>query len=454
LFVLRNFELKEKKMSAKSLRKMVVLSVVLVCISAGFVRAGELGLQEKLSKEVKIRLNDVTIAEALEKIGQKAGVEFVLSDEAVWKLPQGEATRLSVTLDGPLAESMTEMLNAFFMRYAVGREEVTIYPRLELKHILGRPTTKQLEVLHSIYVGRIAVYKLDNVQSTINDAIAKEIMILPILVQEQINGLLRQLIGEISRYDWNGGQKTASYTVKSVKERQAEGEDTEFDLPTSVTVVQLLDQVGVERYEPRSTRWYLSGMDFDNQVPEIRVVPYGVFRQAKLDQVVDISFSGERADVIIQRLAGWADMELIVTKEDPSWLQEEISVDMQNTKLGQAILNIVGVVDGGVDISVGNNQITVRGPRHSPKAAAARGPRGRSRTTSRRPASSGRAGSDSYVGKISIPMDDGKYYVEFMLRESDLTEQLKKLREEKIEEVLGRAPSPKPKLTPAATPKK
>ena len=33
-------------------------------------------------------------------------------------------------------------------------------------------------------------------------------------------------------------------------------------------------------------------------------------------------------------------------------------------------------------------------------------------------------------------MDGGKYFIEFMLRESDLTEELKKLREEKIKEIL------------------
>jgi len=33
-------------------------------------------------------------------------------------------------------------------------------------------------------------------------------------------------------------------------------------------------------------------------------------------------------------------------------------------------------------------------------------------------------------------MDGGKYFIEFMLRESDLTEELKKLREEKIREIL------------------
>ncbi len=137
-------------MNTKRFRKMVVLAVALVCISAGYVRADKLGLQEKLSKDVKIQLKDVTIAEALEKIGEKAGVTLVLSDEAAWKLPQGAATRLSVVLSGPLAESMTEMLNAFFMRYAVGHEEITIYPRPELEHILGRPTVGQLEVLKAI----------------------------------------------------------------------------------------------------------------------------------------------------------------------------------------------------------------------------------------------------------------------------------------------------------------
>jgi hypothetical protein len=45
-----------------------------------------------------------------------------------------------------------------------------------------------------------------------------------------------------------------------------------------------------------------------------------------------------------------------------------------------------------------------------------------------------------YVGKISIPMEGGKYFIEYMLRESDLTEDLKQLRTEKITEILGTQP--------------
>jgi len=118
---------------------------------------------------------------------------------------------------------------------------------------------------------------------------------------------------------------------------------------------------------------------------------------------------------------------------------------MQNTKLRQAILNILTTVDGYVTIDIRSNKIIVRGPSNPDKVS-----RPQTRGRRRRPAASA---SEGYVGKISIPMDGGKYYVEFMLRESDLTEQLKKLREEKMEEVLGRAPSPEPKLTPEAAPK-
>ena len=155
----------------------------------------------------------------------------------------------------------------------------------------------------------------------------------------------------------------------------------------------------------------------------IRVVSEQDFREAKLDQVVDISFKDERADVILQRLAGWIGMELLVSKKEPSWLEEKIVVNMQNIKIRQALINIVNAVDGGMYFD--GNGIRIIGPERPRKVAAP----GKTK-------SSGGAGED-YVGKISIPMGEGasKYYIEFMLRESDLTEELKKLREDKIKEI-------------------
>jgi hypothetical protein len=36
-------------------------------------------------------------------------------------------------------------------------------------------------------------------------------------------------------------------------------------------------------------------------------------------------------------------------------------------------------------------------------------------------------------------MDCGKYFIEFMLRERDLTEELKKLRDQKIKEIIKKS---------------
>jgi len=388
-------------MNAKNSVRKAVVGIALVCISVGHVWADKLQLQARLSKEVKIELRDVTIAEALEKIGKKAGVKFVLSDEAAWKLPQGEATRLSVMLDGPLAESMTEMLNAFFMRYAVGDEEITIYPRPELDHILGRPTTKQLDLLRTIYTKAFKTYH--SPRTLTSEILGQEVLISPVGRHSDLRNFLSSLRTTVRRSD-----------------------GTEiYELIISVTLAQVFDSY--------TSAWYLCQMEFPNQIPEIRLVSSPAFRAAKLDQIVDISFKEEKAEVIIQRLANRTGMELRIDKRDPSWLEGIITVDMQNVKLRQALRNVVSTVDGDVRIDVKGNEIRMVGPRHKKKAAA--------------PKPSGSAG---YVGKISIPMDGGKYYIEFMLREKDLTEELKKLREAKMKAILGESPKPARKPKPAA----
>ncbi|MHC4572899.1 MAG: hypothetical protein ACYS76_02005 [Planctomycetota bacterium] len=391
--------------------RTVIVGLALVCISAFCVRADRLALQEKLSKEVEIQLRDVTIAEALEEIGRKAGVKFVLSDEATWRLPHGEVTRLSLMMQGPLAESMTEMLNAFFMRYAVGDEEITIYPRPELDHIMGRPTTKQLGLLRAIYTNAIAEYT-DGPQNTVNVALGEEVAVVPYTVHDTIDSIFHQMAG---------------------KQRQSpRPEDVRFKLSAPMTVAQLLDQIDVYGYDFRRKvrthqdgRWCISRIDFPEQIPEIRIVSEKDFREAKVDQLVDISFKDEKAEVILQRLGRWTGMHFIVDTTDPSWLRETISVDMQNITLRQAIRNIAAIVDGHVGINTEENEIVIEGPVHEKKKAA--------------PETAERKGAD-YVGKISIPMDGGRYYIEFMLRESDLTDELKKLRQEKIKKVLGESP--------------
>jgi hypothetical protein len=386
-------------MYATNLRRMFIVTLI-IGVAVGYAQADKQQLQENLSRNVKIQLKDATIAEALNKIGRDAEVKIVLSDEAQWKLPYGAATRLSVTLEGPLADSLTEMLNAFFMRYVVGDEEITIYPRKELEHILGRPTTEQLELLKKIYSYRIEV------SGGVSEGVFFE--------------LIKNSTGPISFFP--------HYTLQKMFQVLAQMGSDQGSLPTTLAV--LLEQVGTTEGMPR---WYLTGMDFPNQIPAIRLVEEEDFREAKLDQIVDISFRDERPDVILQRLTGWAGMELVVVRGNSLRMNNEITVNMQNITLRQAIRNIVSTINGEMGIDIGDNEIQIIGPIRIPLARASQTP------ASVDPKSSGST-SEGYVGKISIPMEGGKYYIEFMLREGDLTEELKKLREEKIKEIIEKTP--------------
>jgi len=382
-------------MSAKSFTRIVIVAVAVGFVFAGPARADKKQLQEKLNKDLSIELDDVTIAEALEIIGQEAKLKIALSDEAVWELPEGENTRLSVKLQGRLSDSLTEMLSAFFMRYAVGDEQITIYPRPELEHIIGRPDTRQLELLKKIYTMRIE-FAQGFSQEFVNSFIGKSmgVSFLPYNIPNQIYIILKT------------------------------SEDDKGTSPTTLAV--LLEQIGTDLHRPH---WYISGTDLPNEVLMIKMVSEEDFRQAKLDQIIDISFADERADVILRRLAEWAGMELSINTKSPSWLKRKISVKMQDVTLKQALQNIVSTVYCSFSISTRNNSVDVQGPMNLRKTAVPRKTQESVGT------------EDGYVGKISIPMDGGKYFLEFMLRQSDLTEELKNLREEKIKEVIQKTAS-------------
>ena len=441
-------------MRTKIFVRTVLIVITLVCVTASLARAGKLDLQAGLSKGIKIELNDVTIAEALDKIGKKVGVKLVLSNEAAWKLPYGEATRLSLALDGPLAESLTEMLNTFFMRYVVGDNEVAIYPREELEHIIGRPSARQLTILRKVYTSTIHNYYGDQPQRTLNEALGRDIIILPITVQQQINDLLRQLAGKDPIYTWDRGRQekfekivTRTEGKKSFRFQVETVRDTEtVSLPTPVTLVQLLSQVGIENYDPRTTRWYIGGTEFAEQVPEIRVVGIETFADLNLNQKVDISYEEYPADKILGELARRAGVELEIKSQVylNEYKEYQLSVEMKNTTIEQAFRNITRMIGSYCEIH--NATVAICGSNESktPKtkaSTAARRPV--TRPTSRRP-----SGSGDYVGKISIPMDGGDYFIEFMLRESDLTEELKALRAEKMKAI---GLKEREKLHPAAT---
>lgn len=420
-------------MSTTKRTNTIIMSLILACVLVSSAMAERLDFQQNLSKEITIRLNNVTFVEALDKIGKEAGVKFVLSSEAEWKLPYGVATRLSAVLDGPLSDSMTEMLNAFFMRYAVGDQELTIYPRAELEHIIGRPTTRQLQLLKDIYTKPIKVYKVDKLQETLNLALKQDIFVSPMDIQGQLNNLLRQLVAKDPIYRSSTSPRNRmrppirSTTI--IKEATATEpgtpEPTEIELPTPVTIVQLLKQVRPEG-SSSNAEWYLARMDFGGQTPEIRIVSKTALKFFKRQQKIDIFYKDESLDKIFRGIASRGGVTMTISNLD-NLRKLRMSVNMQNISIEQALRNIADMA--GLDYGFDHDYVmSIAGP----KSVTPTPP------TKKAPATT----SSGYVGKVSIPMDGGKYFIEFMLRENDLTDELKKLRNEKMKSILGAKDQP------------
>jgi hypothetical protein len=263
--------------------------------------------------------------------------------------------------------------------------------------------------------------------------------------------LLRQLVGKDEIiFTRSQGKQTVIIATKAGEDGQEEEKGLNYELPTPITLIQLLNQVSAgDRDDSRSTTWYISGIDFPGQSPEIRVLATYEFARLKLDQKIDISYKDTSLDKIYQDLASMAGVSLNVAQG--SYLNEHrVSINMQNIPIGQAAGNIADMV-GAKCIAPG--YIEISGP-GKPKSKTSPVPR---RTTAR--SSSRSSSSEGYVGKISIPMDGGKYFLEFMIRENELSDELKQLRAEKKKELLGKEgeeakPKPATSISPARAPRK
>jgi len=398
---------------------IVIAATFMMCIQPNLIWADKIEVSKKLAEEVSIQLKDVTIIEALEKIGKKAGIEIVLSDEAQWKLPEGAATRLSVTLVGPLGESLDKMLRVFFMRYVTGEDKLTIYPRPELEHIIGRPNHRQLRLLRTIYTDKFRV--TDSFKGTQIEKLGN--------LKESVLKLLQEKLGDVIFVP----SQAVDHIIKSMR-TVAAGSTA---LP--VTFADLFEQV--------SDAWYISGLEFPDQPARINFVTASEFNRKKLDQIIDISFRNEKPTVIFDKLTKYTGIELRYAGDAYDYLfvdgeDCEFSVEMQNIKLRQAFYNLAAMLNVNLDFAETTREgfcciiSPIREDKNKPVGVL---PRRIPRKT-----------EDEYIGKISIPMQGGKYYIEFMLRRKDLTEEMQKLWQEKLGEILKPT---KQRSTPAPTKK-
>ncbi len=402
---------------------MTALVLVGLGIGVAQVRADQTQLQERLKQDLSVQLENITVAQALEQIGQKAGVKIVLSPGAVWKLPEGPDTRVSVTLAGRLSESLEKMLNNFFLRYAVGSETLTIYPRPELKHVIGRPSTAELKLLRNIYANQVSGSVGAGLREVPEDAVLRMLKMLAgepmaIVPPEEVRTLGRILQNVVTQSSRSSGPAP----------------DVNSPRGNTWTLATLLD--GVERSGDPQKTWYIQGPGFSRKVSEIRIVPREEFWRAHLDQVVDVSFSGETGEAIMRTLAARGDLTIHFPGGSvPEALARTMTLEVQNAALNDVLERAASVlgVRRMLNISEGTLELTaLTKPILPPKEAS-------------QPAPGESSAGGGYVGKISIPMDGGRYFIEFMLRESDLTDELRQMRQQKLRQILEELTKATPK---------
>lgn len=412
--------------------------LVIVALVATVGVADSTALQARLAQDVEIELTDVTIAEALERIGAQAGVAIELSDEAVWKLPDGRQTRLSVTLEGQLAEGLEQMLNEFFLRYAIGSGAVVAYPRAELRHILGRPTPGLLKLLRSIYTEQTWISARPDLGGgnadaafalgAVNQFAGEPVAIFPLRRFDDVE----RIIMSIARRNY-ASEQSASRPVPK----------------TPVTLAMILDEVAAQRAD---WVWFISAPEFAGQPLEIHIEESLDYGKALFGQIVDVSIQDEEGLTVLRKLTAMSNIDLKIVGEDRpwtdrSWLRQRISLDVLNVTIREALNRVTRALGGQVGtVNYERGSYDVVGP-------VARSSEDASFAAAARPAERAAPSGDDYVGKISIPMGEGanRYFIEFMLRERDLPAELRQFRTEKIKEILASfnaAQSPSAGATP------
>jgi hypothetical protein len=257
--------------------------------------------------------------------------------------------------------------------------------------------------------------------------------------------LINQLAGEpVALLPLNEFQNAVNVIALLAERGSSLRKETSSTAPkTAVTLAAILE----ETVDRRTSRvWYLAGPQFPGQPAEIHIVQRFDYSKALLGQIVDVSLENEEGLAVLRKLTTLANFDLEIVGEgqpwtDGSWLHRRISLDALNVTVREALNRITVALGGQVGtVNYERASYEVVGPRAQPEGGLFQTPAG-SNAQAESPVSTA-SSDDEYVGKISIHMGEGanRYFIEFMLRERDLPEGLRKLRAEKIREIFASFP--------------
>lgn len=377
---------------------MIRTTVLAVLMGFGAMGGTRDLIEQALNEPAKIQFDNVRLVDAMQAITGQTGVKIVMNSDTMRFAPGGPATviqRVNIA-NVPLRQGLTQLFAPLGMEIVVRDSFVEVVPREEI-FCLGRaPTWAELDLLN-----RLAAMKpgMDAAQL------------------EELRGLMQFQVSPANAWDHLAGAIRATgagpgdqvLTVACAKLGWAwcvEGGGIVVTDRSRMMRRQLQQPIAM-RMNSKPLSDVLAALGRTVNVP-IRSEPGAL---ASLPQHMQRNFSlnvqNEPVETVLEKIAGYTGLGYLIDAE-----------------------GVVFYRPGAMPAPVVAPTAALAAPQASPSSANDQSPE----TTPPATTSSGPA--DPYVAKVVVPMEDGRT-VEWLIRRSELPEDLRGWREEDLKKAFA-----------------
>jgi hypothetical protein len=333
-------------------------------------------VEQGLDQPTTLTIDDAPLHEAFDIIAKETGVGLSIGPEALAYLPYGEATRVGVRLANiRLREGIQVICDQLAMTYHTTSDGVELIPTDALQRL-----------------GRAATWDELRMMTTLMEM------------------------------DWQGSESDIERLRSMVRFRDLAAAEEQWQ-----ALAERLGAAGAGRGDEVLTRACDAlGLTWFPSSREIVILPAEAQIERQLGRPVSLRCNHCPLAEVLLNLSRQAGVSIKVdpaaAAELPDRAKQSFSLLAEGVTVGEA-LDQIGLATG-LTYAIGANAITLRKPETGTVSMAAR------------PASGRRDGSDRIVGKVIVPSADGQFHYEWMIRESDLTEEDNALRQELVDEAV------------------
>jgi len=337
-------------------------------------------IEQALDEPTKITLETVKLVDAIQAVTEQTGVRIVMSAEVMGLVPQGAETVIQKVdiARVPLREGLTRLFAPLGMDWRVREDGVEVIPK-EAIACLGRaPTWGELQLLSELAATS------------------------PGLDEAALGRLQSKVQFQVP--ETGGTWLTLSAAIRSVGAGPG-------------------DEVLTAACNKLGWAWCLSG-------ERLLITSIGEHVRRRLQQPVSLRMNNRPLFDVLSAVSGSAGVPVRVEPGTlttlPINLQRNFSLNVQQQSVEQVLDSIAAYT--GLGYMVGPDGVMFYRPEL----------RGGGESRAMEPAAAQTAtpsSSNPYVGKVVVPLPDGRS-MEWLIRASELPEDLRQMREQDIQEVI------------------